>query len=305
MLQNQRILITGATGEVARAIAGSLAPNNEVWGLARFSQPAARAALESQDIRTFAWSLGSDDFAGLPEQFDYVIHSAASIFEVRDDYDAAIRQNAEGAGLLMQYLKSAKAFLFVSSQHIYSDIGDTSVARKESDALGRHPSYAPTYSVSKIGAEAVVRTMCRIHNLPTTIARLGTNYGVDCSGVLDITLQKMLAGETLVVPPRGKSICAIVHNGTLVNHVEPLLKAASVPATIVNWTADESVDIRTIYDFMAELAGLRPEFIEQEDATPLGGASDPTRRIAITGPDPTDWRTNVREMVEHKLAGAG
>lgn len=296
-MQNKKILVTGATGNVARTIVAKFASDNEVWGAARFSSPEARADLESQGVSTFKWSLGSADFDGLPDDFDYVVHAAASIFETANDYDDAVRRNAEGAGLLMNHVRNAAGFLFISSQHIYTQIPDTSIQRKETDDLGCHPSYAPSYSISKVAAEAVVRTLARVHNIPTTIARLGTNYGVGVTGVLDYGLQAMIAGETMVVPPRGKAICALIHNGTLRNQVEPLLRAASVPATIVNWTADENVDIRDVYDYMAELAGLSPKYVESADATPLGGAADPTKRIAITGPDPTDWRTNVREML--------
>ena len=41
-----KILITGPTGQVAAPIAKALAPDNEVWGIARFSDSAAREQLE-------------------------------------------------------------------------------------------------------------------------------------------------------------------------------------------------------------------------------------------------------------------
>ena len=41
MLRGEKILITGPAGRIANGIAKTLAPNNEVWGIARFSDPAA------------------------------------------------------------------------------------------------------------------------------------------------------------------------------------------------------------------------------------------------------------------------
>ena len=41
MLEGQRILVTGATGQVARPLTEKLAENNEVWAAARFSVPQA------------------------------------------------------------------------------------------------------------------------------------------------------------------------------------------------------------------------------------------------------------------------
>ena len=45
MIQSKKILITGATGQVGRPIAESLAKDNEIWCAARFSVRASRAAL--------------------------------------------------------------------------------------------------------------------------------------------------------------------------------------------------------------------------------------------------------------------
>ena len=42
MLKDQKVLVTGATGQVARPIAEQLNANNEVWAAARFSDPEAK-----------------------------------------------------------------------------------------------------------------------------------------------------------------------------------------------------------------------------------------------------------------------
>jgi nucleoside-diphosphate-sugar epimerase len=51
MLEGEKVLITGATGKIAFPIARALAPHNEVWGVARFTNPAAWERLESADVR--------------------------------------------------------------------------------------------------------------------------------------------------------------------------------------------------------------------------------------------------------------
>jgi nucleoside-diphosphate-sugar epimerase len=295
-MEGRKILITGATGEVARAIAESLAPRNLVWAAARFTDPALRARLEGQGIRTFAWTLGDADFTGLPEDFDHVVHSACTIFPVKDDYDASITANAEGTGLLMAHVRKARSLLYISSLNIYSDVADNSQPRFETDPLGCHPGYAPSYSIGKVATEAVVRTLARIYGLPVTIGRLGMNYGIGCSGAPDMLFRQMLAGETIPVPPRGTSFCTLVHNQDIVDQVEPLLNAASVPATIVNWAGDEAVDEREMIDYMAAIAGLEPRFDERPEAGFYGGVGDPARRIAITGPARHGWKAGFLEM---------
>ncbi len=296
MLKNQKILVTGATGEVARAIALNLAPANEVWAAARFTSTPLRNRLEDAGIRTFAWTLGDDDFTGLPSDFDHVIHSACNILPIMHDYDETIRANAEGTGLLMNHVRRSNAFLYVSSLNIYSELDDNSVLRLETDALGCHPAYAPSYSTGKVGTESVVRTLARLLGLPTLIGRLGMNYGIGCSGAPDFYFKDMMAGKTIVVPPRGRSFCPLIHNGDVVEWVEPLLAAASVPATIVNWAGDETVDEREMCEYMARIAQLPVQFIEDPKAGYLGGAADPAKRRAITGPA-RPWKKSFLEML--------
>ena len=46
MLSDEKILITGPAGRVAFGLAKQLAKDNEVWGVARFGDPAARSVDE-------------------------------------------------------------------------------------------------------------------------------------------------------------------------------------------------------------------------------------------------------------------
>ena len=296
-MKKKKILITGATGSVARGVVRALAPENEVWAAARFTDAEARRTLEAAGVKTFAWTLGDDNFEGLPSQFDAVIHAAANIFESSKDYDAAIRANAEGTGLLISHVRNSGALLFISTQSIYKEVQDKSARRREDEPLGAHYEYAPSYSIGKVATEAVVRTMCRLYNLPTTIARLGVNYGPGCGGLPDMAFREILAGKTLVVPPRGTSWAALVYNEDIIAQVEPLLSAASVPATIVNWTGDEGVEYRELLDYMVELARLTPTYEERAGAGPVAGCGDPGRRLAITGPA-TPWRSAVRRTLQ-------
>lgn len=308
MLTNRKVLVTGATGEVARAIAESLAPKNEVWAAARFTNADLKRRLEKQGIQTFPWTLGDADFGGLPADFDHVIHAACNIFPVANDYDASIRANAEGTGLLMHHVRRARSFLYVSSLAAYSEIADNSVARIETDPLGCHQRFAPSYGIGKVATEAVVRTLARIHDLPTLIGRLGMNYGVGCSGAPDFYFKDMMAGKPIVVPPRGRSYCALVHNSDVIEWVEPLLAAASVPANVVNWTGDEWVDEREMCEYMARIAQLPVKFVEDEKAGYYGGVADPTKRRKITGPS-RPWKRSFLEMLranypEHRFIEA-
>jgi UDP-glucuronate 4-epimerase len=68
--------------------------------------------------------------------------------------------NAEGVGLLMERYAGAAAYLHCSSTAVYQPAGSS--PRKETDPLGdNHRGIMETYSITKIAAEAVARTMAR------------------------------------------------------------------------------------------------------------------------------------------------
>ena len=50
MLQAEKILITGPAGRIAFGLARSLAADNEVWGIARFGDPATRASGSKRSV---------------------------------------------------------------------------------------------------------------------------------------------------------------------------------------------------------------------------------------------------------------
>lgn len=130
-MRGTKILITGPTGQVANPIAKALAADNEVWGIARFSNPAVRDDLEKSGVRCATVDLTAGDFSGLPTDFDYVLNLAVA---KSGNWDTDLAANAESVGLLMAHCRDAKAFLHCSSGAVYDPPGDE--VRTESAALG-------------------------------------------------------------------------------------------------------------------------------------------------------------------------
>ena len=112
-----------------------------------------------------------------------------------DDYDRAIRVNAEGTGFVLEHCRDAKAALVMSTVTVYKPHPDPWHAFREGDPLGdaMAPPSAP-YSVSKIAEEGVARYCARSFGLPMTIARMGAAYS-DQSGLPVWHLDAMAAGE--------------------------------------------------------------------------------------------------------------
>ena len=294
-LEGKKILITGPAGQIAFPLAERLAEENDVWGIARFSDGKSRERCESAGITTRTVDLGAPEWGDLPDDFDYVLHLAA-VIGPGEDYDASLLINAEGTGRLMSRFRDAKACLMMSTCGVYASPADGDRAVVESDPLGGSPQpYAPTYCVSKIGQEAVARFAATEFALPTTIARMNAAYG-DNGGLPAMLVAPILAGHPIPLLA-GHSICSPIHEDDIYDQTPGLLAAASVPATISNWGGDQPVDLAELCRYIGELVGKDVTFTESGDGIHQYRL-DPARRRELAGPCRVDWREGVRRMLE-------
>ena len=292
MLDGARILVTGPTGMVATPVTLALAERNEVIGLARFGDPAARARLEAAGVTCIPVNLADGDLSAVPNDVDYVLNLAV-VKSGRWEVD--LRANAEAAGLLLAHCRTATAFLHCSSTGIYQHAGSHRLT--ETDPLGdNHRAIMPTYSIAKIAAEAVVRTVCREHGVPTTIARLNVPYG-DHGGWPAFHLEMLLAGQPIPVHPDRPNLFDPIHTDDIIATIPGLLAAASVPATIVNWGGDEQVSLEEWVAYLAELAGVDLDPLVVETDQTIGGVTvDLTRMHELVGHTAVGWRDGFRRM---------
>lgn len=296
MLSDEKILITGPAGQIAEPLTRYLAADNDVWGIARFSDADARARVDGYGVTTRALNLGDGDFGDLPTDFTYVLHLAADQ-SGGHDYDNAIRVNAEGTGLLLQHCRKAKAALVMSTFSVYRPKDDPTQAYVETDPLGDANSmHAPTYSMSKIAQEAVARYCARSLDLPVTIARMNASYG-DNGGLPGNHLAAALAGNP-VVTRWDPCVYSPIHEDDICAQTEGLLQAASTPATIVNWAGDEPVSVQQWVGLMGEELGRTIE-VEVGDFpnTQRSAISDNTRRLSFTGPCTVPWQDGIRRLI--------
>jgi nucleoside-diphosphate-sugar epimerase len=293
VLSGEKILVTGPAGRIAFGIAKTLAADNEVWGIARFSDAATRAEVDALGVTTRVVDLADPDFSDVPSDFTYVLHIAADFGE---DYERGLRVNAEGTGLLLSHCRAAKAALVMSTLTVYKPHPDPFHAFREDDPIGDQllPSPQP-YSIVKIAEEAVARFCARELDLPITIARMGSAYG-DRGGLPMWHLQAIAAGQPVVVrwDPLPYSP---IHYDDINAQVGSLLDAASVPATVVNWAGDVPVTVQEWSAHFAELLGVDADVrVEPVPGASLGSVGDPTKRAAITGPCTVDWKVGFRDM---------
>ncbi len=241
--------------------------------------------------------IAEGEFGDLPTDFTYLLHIAADFSA--NDYERALRVNAEGTGLLLEHCRGAKAALVMSTVSMYKPHPDPWHAFREDDPQGDIllPQQAP-YSISKIAEEAVARYCARSFDLPVTIARMCAAYS-DQDGLPVWHLQSIAAGEP--VRTRWDPMpYSPIHDADICAQLEPLLEAASVPATIVNWGGDEPASVQEWSAYFGELLGVEPTVVV--DVVPgasIGSVGDHTKRRAITGPCRVGWRDGFRRVAEH------
>ncbi|MEE9415643.1 MAG: NAD(P)-dependent oxidoreductase [Acidimicrobiales bacterium] len=295
-MRNQRILITGAAGQLGFPVAVDLARENQVWGIARFANGANRQRLELANVSTASVDLADPDWQVLPEHFDYVLHFAADITGA--DFDQALRVNAEGTGALMSQYRRAKAILIVSSSVVYDLHSDPKHKFTETDALGdSKPLFGPTYSVSKIAEEAVARTLCRTLKVPTVIARMNLSYGVN-GGLPAYQLDAILRGDAVTIADH-ETFHNPIFQDDVVRSVPLLLEAATIPATITNWGGNETVSMRSYCEELGRIVNREVRF-EPLSRFMRSRAIDTTVQHALIGPCAVDWLDGMRLLVERR-----
>jgi UDP-glucuronate 4-epimerase len=300
VLSGKKILITGASGQVGRPVAEALAADNEVWCLARFSNPATKPDLEAQGIKTFAWDMTAPDFTGLPRDFTHVFH--AGIVSEFQDHTLVVRPTCEATASLMQHCSAVEAFTYVSSTIVYQRL-EVGHRHAETDPLGglSTPTFMPAYSTTKLSAEATVRAVSHLLDIPTTIARLNLAYGfpttsVNMGRMIPRYVASMQAGDPILVQTH-ESYASPLHVDDIVRQVPELWRVASVPVTIMNWGNDDCVGERELIGYVSELIDT-PAKVEASELSAIMVADDPSYRQSLIGGTEMAWRDGVRRAIE-------
>lgn len=301
-IEKRKILITGATGQVARPIAEALAAGHEVWALGRFSVPGVKDQLRARGVRTWRWDMGRDSLDGLPSDFTHVLHAAVRRGD-DGDFDAGVEVNTVAVGRLMSHCRTARAFIYISSGVVYAQQRWDHLYA-ETDPLGCVLPWLPVYPVVKIAAEGAVRAFAAALGLRTVIARLNVPYGPNGYGGVPVLLyREMLAGKAIAIPHEGQNLCSPIHTDDLARQLPLLWEAASSPAMVLNWGGDEAVGLQECMEYIASITGVKPRF-ERRSVTRQTCAFDNSKRRALIGNCSVPWKDGVRGTIEAHFPGA-
>lgn len=297
MLKGKRILLTGFTGQVAGAFADQLGPHNEVWVLARFTQPGSRERAVAAGLKPVVGDYTRGEFDGIPTDLDVVIHVAAAVRP--GAAEVGMVANAEGTGRLMHHFRAAR-FIYASATGVYAAHPDPHHRYLETDDLGGQTLFAPNYGATKTAAEGVVRTLSILHGIPAVIARVNVSYGgaYDDGGLPGALLEKVLSRTPIALPRDYPFMCSPIHDEDMSRHLATFYEAATSPALVVNWGGDVAADMKEMADHLGELTGVAPiyEYPEGDFALPAC-IVDTTLGRSIGMRWEIPWKEGFRRMV--------
>ena len=293
MLEGQKILVTGASGRVAFPIARALARANEVWGVARFTDPGSPSRLEAAGVRPVALDVSAADFSTLPDDFTHVFHAAMS--SGADGWASAFEMNSQASGALLYHCRTAKGFVFCSTGSIYQYQGRRPLTESDPPGVPRLDAYG-NYSFSKVAGEAVCTWVSRQFGVPLTIIRICSTYGPEGGTPAD-RFERMLAGKPIRLHPDAPNNFNPIYEDDYVELGVRALEVAGVPPIVVNWAGSETVSAEEYCTYMGELTGLEPQIV-YDPVVHTALWPDVTYMHEVLGRTKVHWRDGFRRMIE-------
>jgi UDP-glucuronate 4-epimerase len=287
-LKGKRVLVTGASGLVALPVARELAKDNEVFAVARWSDPVQKRLVELAGAQPVTFDLANEDLSALPKSVDVVINYGVLPFPHKDAYDV----NTGATGRLARRYREAEAFVHGSTGSLYEYQGER--ALREDDPYGLHGSIEQ-YAASKIGAEFLLKHLSVDYNLPVTIVRIFSFYGPR-GGAVTQRVDQVARGLPVSVYPGFRNVSTPLYEDDYVEKSIAAAGIAKVGTEIINVGGTEAVTTQEYCQMAGEILGKEPIFVENSRAWPIWG--DTTKMVKMLGANKVSVREGIRRTVE-------
>lgn len=297
-LSGKRVLVTGASGLVAFPVAAKLAEDNEVFALARWSNPEQKRKIEEAGARAVTFDMAEPDLSPLPKEVDVVINYAV----LPPGYgNLAYEVNLAATGRLARRYREAEALVQGSTGSLYEYQGERPL--REDDPYGLHAG-GENYAASKIGAEYLMRHLSEDYGLPVTLIRIFSFYGPRGGGVTQ-RVDQVLRGEPVSVYPGFKNYHTPLYEDDYVEKTIGCAGIAKVGCEVINVGGSEVVTTQDYCRMAAEMVGKEAIFVENSKSWPIWG--DTSKMERLLGPSKVSVREGVRRIIEsahERLPGA-
>jgi len=296
-LKGEKVLVTGGQGPSGLPPARLLARDNEVYVMARFSDPKVETKLEAMGIHCLKHDLLAP-FDDIPDDFTYVWHSAIPTRTPPTYWPNTFDHAADAAARLAYRCRNAKGFGLVSTASVYQPDGHNPV--KEDRPIGHHVMTHMYGSFSKIAMEAACTFVSNQFGLPMSILRMGSPSSID-GGTIVERLTKIVKGEEIPLHPEKPNLFRPHFEKDLARMAVNAMVEARTPPVIVNFCGDDIVSAEEYCAYLGELVGKEPRIVYTTEGTYTSLVPDTTYMHEILGECEVAWKEACQELVAAKV----
>ena len=291
------LVVLGVGGKMgptlARMARRALPASRGVIGVARFTDPRARASLEGGGVRCVPCNLlEREEVLKLPDAAAVIFMAGQKFGTVGAEAETWAANTVLPAFVSERY-RGVPTVVF-STGNVYPFTPVASGGATEETV----PAPIGEYAQSALGRERVFEHFSRKHGTPAVIYRL--NYAVELRyGVLLEVAKKVAAGQPVDVRMGHANV---IWQGDANAVALRSLSMASSPPSILNVTGLETLSIRSLAGRFGELLGRAPVLEGKEEPTAL--LSNASKMRARFGP-PTVAVEQAVEWVAHWVRSGG
>jgi nucleoside-diphosphate-sugar epimerase len=255
------IMVLGVGGKMGPTVAGlakNAAPEKRVIGVARFSEPGLKQALEAHGIETIACDLmNQDELAALPKLAN-IIFMAGRKFGAEGDLSLTWAMNSHVPALVAQAFPQSRIVAF-STGCVYPFVPVSGRGANENVP----PDPPGEYAQSCVGRERMFEHFSKKLGTPGKLYRL--NYAIDMRyGVLHDIARKVVARQPVDVTMGHVNV---IWQGDAAAQALRCLPRSTVPTTPINISGPEILPVRDLAKKIGARLAIEPMITGTENAT--------------------------------------
>jgi nucleoside-diphosphate-sugar epimerase len=269
------IMILGVAGKMGPTLAGlakAALPHRRVIGVARFSDPGAKAWLEARGVETLSCDLLDEAAINALPKSPNVVFMAGRKFGAEGDLSLTWAMNAHVPALVAQAFRNSRIVAF-STGCVYPFVPVTGNGARED----LPPDPPGEYAQSCVGRERMFEYFSRKFATPGRLFRL--NYSIDMRyGVLHDIAAKVLGGKPIDV---SLGHVNFIWQGDASAQALRCLAHCDTPTSPINVSGHEILSVRDLAAKLGALLGRDPVLVGAEQ--PTAWLTDTSQAVKLFG----------------------
>lgn len=249
--QTKRVLVTGATGFIGKALLRRLAKGNfDIIACYRTKKTYEKNKISSSNITYFNLDLTNrDDFKKITQRVDVVIHLAAQVFksDTENLFEDFLNNNVLGTYNLLEFCKGKNVgrIIYISSKYVY---GEPEIEKVDETYPAQPSGTFFYYGMGKLMCEHLCIRHSHDFDIKLIILRLSPVFGEEQREwyLIPRLIKKVRNKQNLVLYGDGSNVMEYLY---VDDCVEAIIKSLDTPHDgIYNIGPGESLTFRGVID---------------------------------------------------------